>query len=254
MSDTEDCTCTSALSCLIPSNACSASQKSLRVPMLNYVLRVCNNLPVMILPYPCMASRYCAVLHCQCQSQSGDAVDELPNLPNNKIPQLRCRVQTSRCWTLAHVTLQRGLQREAHDDIYAQPRNGAPHLQAFRLPMQTPSNSGLRFANDGSGGTARSFSCIQAIWGCHNTHSVKAVGVTPLILRDTAMHVPCYACKVAMCRTSQRIMCKSQTVTRMELGMACLACMLRIAPGTYLCAAPCCLVALKFLKLAKQTH
>ena len=122
----------------------------------------------------------------------------LPKLPNNNIPQLRCRVQTSRfwefrLWTLAHMTLQSsssGLQREAHANTSAQPRNGAPHLQAFRLPMQTPSNSGLRFAKDGSGGTARSFSCNRAMWECHNIHLVKAVGVTPWILRDLAMHVP----------------------------------------------------------------
>ena len=146
-----------------------------------------------------------------------DAIDELPNLPNNKIPQLRRRVQISRCWnctwTLARVTLQSGLQREAHDDTSAQPRNGAPHLHAFRLPMQTPSNSGLRFAKDGSGGTAKSFSCIQAVLRCYNVDAVKAVGVTPWILRDTAMHVPWYAYKAAMCCPSQRIKCKSRTVT-----------------------------------------
>jgi len=39
------------------------------------------------------------------------------------------------------------------------PRKGAPHVQVFRLPMQTPSYEGFCLANDGSGGIASNFCC-----------------------------------------------------------------------------------------------
>ena len=67
-------------------------------------------------------------------------------------------------------------------------------MQAFRLPMQTPSKSGLRFAKDGSGGTARSFSCIRRSEYCQRLYHVQLSGCDTLTNEKT-----CKACTLVYC-------------------------------------------------------
>ena len=67
-------------------------------------------------------------------------------------------------------------------------------MQAFRLPMQTPSKSGLRFAKDGSGGTARSFSCIQPTEYCQRLYHLQFSGCVTL---KNENH--CKACTLVHC-------------------------------------------------------
>lgn len=59
------------------------------------------------------------------------------------------------------MSLQEALAWEGYKDmtVLNHPKNGAPHTQVLRLPMQHPSYEGYFLAKDGSGGVANSRSC-----------------------------------------------------------------------------------------------